>query len=224
MITLKEVLAIIIAIIVLAFSNSFTNYSLFTTSLVYFAIIMLVYVFFKKLTAYNLEAIEETKLWTFQRYYWHEQSHLKTPFPIGIVLSFLLSILSLGLVKWFAVTETDVRATNARAIKRHDFYSFSEMTEFHIACISASGIFALFILSILAYFADYSELAKLGLYFACFNLLPIGKLDGTRIFFGSRILYTILAVIALIGLGYVAFRSEERRVGKECRSRWSPYH
>ena len=21
-----------------------------------------------------------------------------------------------------------------------------------------------------------------------------------------------------------AFRSEERRVGKECRSRWSPYH
>ena len=25
------------------------------------------------------------------------------------------------------------------------------------------------------------------------------------------------------GLGYYA-RSEERRVGKECRSRWSPYH
>ena len=24
--------------------------------------------------------------------------------------------------------------------------------------------------------------------------------------------------------GVVAIRSEERRVGKECRSRWSPYH
>ena len=24
--------------------------------------------------------------------------------------------------------------------------------------------------------------------------------------------------------GQVAMRSEERRVGKECRSRWSPYH
>ena len=24
--------------------------------------------------------------------------------------------------------------------------------------------------------------------------------------------------------GYYYFRSEERRVGKECRSRWSPYH
>src|SRR3712207_1445871 len=26
------------------------------------------------------------------------------------------------------------------------------------------------------------------------------------------------------GIGYVHIRSEERRVGKECRSRWSPYH
>ena len=25
-------------------------------------------------------------------------------------------------------------------------------------------------------------------------------------------------------VGYVTTRSEERRVGKECRSRWSPYH
>ena len=25
-------------------------------------------------------------------------------------------------------------------------------------------------------------------------------------------------------LGCKLFRSEERRVGKECRSRWSPYH
>ena len=24
--------------------------------------------------------------------------------------------------------------------------------------------------------------------------------------------------------GYFDYRSEERRVGKECRSRWSPYH
>src|SRR2546422_5002447 len=25
-------------------------------------------------------------------------------------------------------------------------------------------------------------------------------------------------------IGQIRFRSEERRVGKECRSRWSPYH
>ena len=27
-----------------------------------------------------------------------------------------------------------------------------------------------------------------------------------------------------LGYDYIVYRSEERRVGKECRSRWSPYH
>src|ERR1035438_10931414 len=31
-------------------------------------------------------------------------------------------------------------------------------------------------------------------------------------------------VEALSGAGFLEDRSEERRVGKECRSRWSPYH
>ena len=30
--------------------------------------------------------------------------------------------------------------------------------------------------------------------------------------------------ISVVGVGEVLARSEERRVGKECRSRWSPYH
>ena len=30
--------------------------------------------------------------------------------------------------------------------------------------------------------------------------------------------------IILGAIGLVQLRSEERRVGKECRSRWSPYH
>src|SRR3712207_9391470 len=32
-----------------------------------------------------------------------------------------------------------------------------------------------------------------------------------------------LAILVALAVG-AAFRSEERRVGKECRSRWSPYH
>src|SRR3712207_2220116 len=32
------------------------------------------------------------------------------------------------------------------------------------------------------------------------------------------------ALRVLQGVGTAAGRSEERRVGKECRSRWSPYH
>ena len=33
-----------------------------------------------------------------------------------------------------------------------------------------------------------------------------------------------LCVNQYIDIGYDAWRSEERRVGKECRSRWSAYH
>ena len=33
--------------------------------------------------------------------------------------------------------------------------------------------------------------------------------------------FTIVFSLLLI---FLQFRSEERRVGKECRSRWSPYH
>ena len=44
-------------------------------------------------------------------------------------------------------------------------------------------------------------------------------LDGLR-----RHLSLLLPVGAGAILGFLCGRSEERRVGKECRSRWSPYH
>ena len=31
-------------------------------------------------------------------------------------------------------------------------------------------------------------------------------------------------LLLCVALGLINIRSEERRVGKECRSRWSPYH
>src|SRR5258708_40019861 len=40
----------------------------------------------------------------------------------------------------------------------------------------------------------------------------------------ARELIEVFYVIALNSQSRVIARSEERRVGKECRSRWSPYH
>src|ERR1041385_5734027 len=37
-------------------------------------------------------------------------------------------------------------------------------------------------------------------------------------------LLSLFAIAAMFGTGHWLYRSEERRVGKECRSRWSPYH
>ena len=50
----------------------------------------------------------------------------------------------------------------------------------------------------------------------------IGRLSAV-----CMLLFAVLMQTAdrLIGQGQTAaWRSEERRVGKECRSRWSPYH
>lgn len=205
MITTKELVGLLLALIVLAFSNSFIDSELFLKSLIFFAIILLVYISSKKLMAYYVESEEETKIWRFQRFGLYERSYLKNPFPIGLVLPFLLSILSLGYIKWFAVLESDVKGTSARAARRHEFYSFSEMTEWHLAVVSAAGILACFIIAPIAYLLNFSELSKLSVYFAAFNLLPLGKLDGTRIFFGSKILYALLVAIAIIGLLYAFF-------------------
>ena len=43
------------------------------------------------------------------------------------------------------------------------------------------------------------------------------------------VLFVILYMVGIdqwicTGFGAASSRSEERRVGKECRSRWSPYH
>src|SRR5262249_58919681 len=43
---------------------------------------------------------------------------------------------------------------------------------------------------------------------------------------GAVAIATIVAELSSgpTGIGWFMCRSEERRVGKECRSRWSPYH
>ena len=50
----------------------------------------------------------------------------------------------------------------------------------------------------------------------------ITYLLGKVIDFGGKNVYGI--VYFLINIPLLVLRSEERRVGKECRSRWSPYH
>ena len=62
---------------------------------------------------------------------------------------------------------------------------------------------------------------------ALYYLAP-AKLKNTVLFLCSLVFYCwgevrfFPVMVALILINYV--RSEERRVGKECRSRWSPYH
>src|SRR2546430_16964331 len=58
-------------------------------------------------------------------------------------------------------------------------------------------------------------------------LASLGVLPGDRV--GICMQKNLDQVVAILGVLwanaiFVPIRSEERRVGKECRSRWSPYH
>ena len=46
--------------------------------------------------------------------------------------------------------------------------------------------------------------------------IPVISVHGLR--------HTHASILLYAGVSITAERSEERRVGKECRSRWSPYH
>ena len=76
------------------------------------------------------------------------------------------------------------------------------MTDWHNGLVGAGGILGILILGIIAYFTGYETLFKISAYYAFANMIPFSKLDGTQIFFGSKVLYSILGVIVLIFLAY----------------------
>lgn len=202
----SEFIHIGIVIIILAFSVSFLkSLSTFFLSLLYFIIIFIVNIAAKKLIAFYYQADIETKVWQFQRYWLYEKSYFKKPIPIGILLPLLISILSLGSFYWLASTQSEITARKSRVVKKHDIYSFSELTEFHIGIIPAAGIFACLVLAFIAYLFNLSMLSKLAVFFTVFNMLPVGNLDGTKIFFGSIRLWFTLAIISIIALMYALF-------------------
>lgn len=166
-------------------------------------VILAVSIISKKVMAFWLDADVEHEVWKFSRYGWKAHQHLKNEAPAGIIFPLFLSLFSLGFFKFLALLTFEAKASKYRSSKRHGFYSFAEMTDWHNGLIGAAGIVSLLALAILAYFSPSTAyLSKLAIYYAFCNMLPISKLDGNQIFFGSRILYSILAVITLIFMAY----------------------
>ena len=54
------------------------------------------------------------------------------------------------------------------------------------------------------------------------KILQIGQVAAYRFIYSGE--FPVIAVGRSYRIPQKEFRSEERRVGKECRSRWSPYH
>ncbi len=202
----KEFLHILAAIIIFTIVISLKsltekNYSFLPWGFIFAAIIISVNIAAKKFTANYLDSDVEHEIWQWQRYGIKNQQKLKSSIPAGIILPLIISLFSLGSYIFLGLLTYETRALKSRASKRHGFYSFSEMTDSHNALIGAAGILSIIILSVITYLLPIPQagiLAKLSIYYAFWNILPISKFDGTQIYFGSPVLYAIIATITLI--------------------------
>jgi hypothetical protein len=203
MLNKKELGIILIVTLILSFVISLVEtLEIFLYTLLMIFSIILVNVFTKKIMSNYFDSEIEIKLWEMKRYGFKKNNYFKKPFPAGAFIPIITTAFSFGYLKWMASLVFDIKPKIYRAAKRHGLYSFSEMSEFHIGLIAASGIVANLIFAIIAYLIGFPTLAKLNIYFAFFNIIPLSNLDGNKIFFGDLIIWSFLSSITLLGLCY----------------------
>jgi len=206
MLNLKEISSILIIVFIITLMICLfkgIDTLLYTLLAVFF--VFLVNILAKKITSFYLDSKIEMKIWEIKRYGFKPSSYFKKPFYAGILFPIIFAIVSLGNFIWMACLVFDIKPKIYRAAKRHGLYSYSEMTESHIGLIAAVGVIASLVFAVVGYLLGFSEFSRLSIFFAFFNMIPISDLDGNKIFFGSLILWSFLAALVLIGLGYVFF-------------------
>lgn len=145
---LKEFTSIIIAIIILTGIVTFHyvttgqvfSYYFLLFNLILVTILILVNVFAKKITAFYYEIKIQHQIWMIGRYGFKRESHFNKPIPAGILVPFILSLLSYGYIMIMTLLEFDVYSTTARTSKMHGIHRFTEVTEIHIGLIAAAGV------------------------------------------------------------------------------------
>jgi len=178
---------------------------LLVQTFVFAIVVIAIPVIVKKAVAYTLDANVTHEIWNVFRTGLKPKQHFKKPQPFGLYVPLIFTLISLGAWKVATFLTYETRALKHRAARRHGFYSYTSMTDWHHGLIGASGVVALLVIAVLAYLPGWEYLAKMATYFAFWNMVPFSKLDGAQIFFGSRVLWTVLAVIVLIFVSYVLF-------------------
>jgi len=212
MLNLKEVIWIIFAIIICGFIYSLKYPNdlaiKFLLGILVFIVIIVTNTLAKKIAAEYFHIKIETKPWELQRYWFYDKSKFKKPFPVGLILPFILSFFSLGTMNMFTVLQFDYKNNpQKRILKRRGRIRKTDINESDIAFTSAWGLYSLLILSMLMIFLNsffsniiLREIARYSVFYGFWNLIPIGKLDGSRLFFGSYLNWFILAIFYLIFL------------------------
>lgn len=162
-------------------------------------IIILINTLAKKLFAYYIETDVKIAFWSTYYYWFTKRGHFKNPLTM-LWLPLMASLITLGNLIWMPIIEFDVAPRPERVSRRHGLYRYTEVTEWHIALIAAAGIFATIVAGIIGYFAGFETFARLSIFYAAWSIVPLGRLDGAKIFFGSRQLWFTLLIALAVAL------------------------
>ena len=205
MITKKESGTIILAILFMSLIAVFNSNKIETERFVFFlgisAITIGLSVFSKKIIAYNLDIKLEHSIWKFQRYWFTQASHLKTPLPMGLILPLMLLIFSSGFFKLLTFLQFDAEALPSKAAKKYGRRRFSTLMEWDESLIIFWSTIIIFLIAFTAksFGGEFLlTLSKFMFYYAAWNLIPFSKLDGMKLLMGSRHLYEFTLVITAL--------------------------
>lgn len=208
----KEIFIVSLTIIIFAFltnlsSSLIDDWKSFLFSILTFAIIILGNIFAKKIMAYRLDSEIEMQMWETGKYPLIAKRKGSKPFPMGAVLPIITKIIffPFNAFFWMSSLVFDIRPRIYRGARKLGLYTFSDVTEYHIGLIAASGIAINLIFAIVGYFLGFPMFSRLNIYFALFSIIPISELDGNKIFFGSRFLWSFFASLILIGMLFAIF-------------------
>jgi len=195
----KEIATIVLATIVLAIAVSFNNSKIFYAAVLSFLVIFVVNITMKKIVGYIFQTDIKTKFWTWYQYGFREDWHFKRPIPM-IWLPLLLTLITKGLFFWLGILEFDVVAKTERVSKVHGMYRFTEITEHHMGWIAAWGIILNFVFAVGGYILGFELFTKLSIYFIAWSVIPLGRLDGSKIFYGGIVKWSIISTLTIIVL------------------------
>jgi len=204
---LKELIVILLGAFILGLSSAYPEKFNILPYTFFFIAIISVSLLAKKAAASFYDIKITQKFWSVYRFGIKEESHFKQPVPM-ILLPPILSYISGGFLLWLAILEFDAKPRIERVSRRKGRFKFYEVTDTHLSYIAAYSVAATLLLGITAFvcaaafpsYAIITSFAKFSIYFSFWSLIPLGKLDGTKIFFGSRNLWFIMFVISLIAL------------------------
>lgn len=202
----KEITAVVIISIILAFTISLIKTTqIFSYVLLAVFLTIMLNIIGKKIASFYLDSEIKIKMWEISRWGYKPSYYFKKALAVGAILPIVLKFLTLGHFNWLACLTFEVKPKSYRAAKRYGTYAFSEMTEAHIGRIASWGIVTNLIFAIIGYLTGFPEFARLNIYYAAFNMIPLSNLDGNKIFFGNLVWWSFLGAIVLIALGYAFF-------------------